>query len=217
MARVIRGALRLRTEIVALVEPPVGTGQHLLALEIPGEGSISLLAEPAGAARPEGYPLSLRPVTRVQMAELFALVERLDDPYSEPPPPAGDTPDSEYPFAQGSDDTMIDGMPSRVVLPNATFGVIESMPQRQFQVAGHTDDVPIHNDRFGSNCELSAGRALRVVHFLVSDGAGAKSLSAAGYSETDPIAANKTPEGRKQNRRTEITLQPNIDELVNVP
>ena len=128
MARVIRGALRLRTEIVALVEPPVGTGQHLLALEIPGEGSISLLVEPAGAARPEGYPLSLRPVTRVQMAELFALVERLDDPYSEPPPPAGDTPDSEYPFAQGSDDTMIDGMPSRVVLPNATFGVIESMP-----------------------------------------------------------------------------------------
>ena len=99
----------------------------------------------------------------------------------------------------------------------AVAGVIESMPQRQFQVAGHTDNIPIHNDRFGSNCELSAGRALRVVHFLVSDGAGAKSLSAAGYSETDPIAANKTPEGRKQNRRTEITLQPNIDELVNVP
>ena len=121
----------MRTEIVALAEPPVSTGQHLLALDVPGEGPITLLAEPAGAARPEGHPLSLRPVTRVQMAELFALVERLDDPYSEPPPPASDVPESEYPFgnaSQGSDDMMIDAMPSRVVLPNARFGVIESMP-----------------------------------------------------------------------------------------
>ena len=42
-------------------------------------------------------------------------------------------------------------------------------------------------------------------------------LSAAGYSDVDPIAANNTPEGRKHNRRTEIALQPNINELVSVP
>jgi chemotaxis protein MotB len=42
-------------------------------------------------------------------------------------------------------------------------------------------------------------------------------LSAAGYGEFDPIASNASAEGRAKNRRIEITLQPNIDELVSVP
>ena len=95
--------------------------------------------------------------------------------------------------------------------------VIRIMPERQFQVAGHTDNVPIRTERFPSNWELSTGRALRVVHFLIGEGAEPSSLSAAGYSEIDPVASNDTPEGRRRNRRTEITLQPNIDELVKVP
>lgn len=99
----------------------------------------------------------------------------------------------------------------------AIADVMKQMPQRQFQVAGHTDNVPIHNDRFASNWELSSARALRVVHFLMGAGANAAMLSAAGYSEVDPVADNTSPEGRKRNRRTEITLQPNIDELVKVP
>lgn len=95
--------------------------------------------------------------------------------------------------------------------------VMASMPDRHFQIAGHTDNVPIHNDLFSSNWELSSGRALRVVHYLVGQGVPEPELSAAGYSEIDPVASNQTPEGRKKNRRTEITLQPNIDELVKVP
>lgn len=95
--------------------------------------------------------------------------------------------------------------------------VMKSMSQRQFQVAGHTDNVPIRNDRFPSNWELSSGRALRVLHFLIAEGAHARNLSAAGYSDVDPVASNTTPEDRKKNRRTEITLQPNIDELVRIP
>lgn len=114
IARVLRGALRLRTEIVALVEPPRTAGQHLLDIPIPGVGNVSLLAEPAGSARPGGQPLSLRPVTRVQMAELFALVERLDEPSpTDPPPP----PDDEWPGNEGTDDTVVDPVDSRVVLP----------------------------------------------------------------------------------------------------
>lgn len=96
-------------------------------------------------------------------------------------------------------------------------GVLSSMNQRHFQIAGHTDDVPIHNERFPSNWELSSGRALRVVHFLVDKGVPPTELSAAGYSDIDPIHPNTTPEARKQNRRTEITLQPEIDELVSLP
>jgi chemotaxis protein MotB len=99
----------------------------------------------------------------------------------------------------------------------AIGAVMKSMPQRHFQVAGHTDNVPIHTARFASNWELSSGRALRVVHFLVEKGVEPGTLSAAGYAEIDPVAANDSVEGRRANRRTEVTLQPNIDELVKVP
>lgn len=99
----------------------------------------------------------------------------------------------------------------------AISDVLKTMPERHFQVAGHTDDVPIHNDRFASNWELSSARALRVLHFLVGEGTTAKTLSAAGYGEVDPVSPNVSPEGRKRNRRTEIALQPNIDELVKIP
>jgi len=94
---------------------------------------------------------------------------------------------------------------------------LKSFPQRQFQVAGHTDDVPIRNEQFASNWELSTGRALRVVHFLIGKGVAKPSLSAAGYADVDPVASNGTAEGKRRNRRTEITLQPSIDELVTVP
>lgn len=100
---------------------------------------------------------------------------------------------------------------------SAIAAVLAAYPQRHFQVAGHTDDVPIKNDRFASNWELSSGRALRVLHFLIGKGVPADSLSAAGYGEVDPIAANDSADGKKKNRRTEITVQPTIDELVHVP
>jgi chemotaxis protein MotB len=95
--------------------------------------------------------------------------------------------------------------------------VMKVMPHRQFQVAGHTDNVPIKNAQFASNWELSSGRALRVVHFLMEKGVDAPMLSAAGYADVDPVSSNDSVEGKKRNRRTEITLQPNIDELVKVP
>jgi flagellar motor protein MotB len=56
-----------------------------------------------------------------------------------------------------------------------------------------------------------------VVGLLIQGGMRADSLSAAGYGEFDPVAANDTAEGKAKNRRIELTLQPNIDELVAVP
>jgi chemotaxis protein MotB len=99
----------------------------------------------------------------------------------------------------------------------AIAGVMKSLKSRHFQIAGHTDNLPISNAEFASNWELSSGRALRVVHFLIDKGVDASELSAAGYSEIDPVAKNDTADGKRRNRRTEITLQPNIDELVKVP
>ena len=95
--------------------------------------------------------------------------------------------------------------------------VFRSIGDRKFQVAGDTDNVPIHSERFPSNWELSTGRAVEVVRYLIAQGVRPEVLSAAGYGEFDPIAANDDAAGRAKNRRIEITLQPNIDELVAVP
>jgi chemotaxis protein MotB len=95
--------------------------------------------------------------------------------------------------------------------------VMKLYPRRQFQIAGHTDNVPIHTERFDSNWELSAGRALEVVHYLTGQGVKPAELSMAGYADVDPVAPNDNDANKRKNRRLEITLQPNIDELVYVP
>ena len=84
---------------------------------------------------------------------------------------------------------------------------------RQFLVAGHTDDKPIHSARFPSNWELSTERAVVVTRFLISKGMKPESLGAVGYGEFDPVVANDSDEHRAQNRRIEIQLQPNLSEL----
>ena len=95
--------------------------------------------------------------------------------------------------------------------------VMKTIASREFQVGGHTDTVPISTSRFPSNWELSSGRALAVVHFLVAEGVRPEVLSAAGYGEFDAVASNDSEAGKRRNRRTEISLVPNIDELVAVP
>lgn len=99
---------------------------------------------------------------------------------------------------------------------DAIAAVLLGIP-RKFQVAGHTDDEPIKLSPFASNWELSTARALTVVNHLLSRGMRGQSLSAAGYGEFDPIAGNDSKEGRAKNRRIEITLQPEIHEMVVVP
>src|SRR5690606_26744059 len=96
-------------------------------------------------------------------------------------------------------------------------GILVTLDDRELQVAGHTDNVPISTQRFPSNWELSTARAVEVVRFLVAENVKPQLLSAAGYGEHDPVESNETPEGRAKNRRIEIVLQPNIGELVSVP
>lgn len=91
--------------------------------------------------------------------------------------------------------------------------ILATIGDRAFQVAGHTDNIPIDNKNFGSNWELSAARAVAVVEFLIEKGMAAENLSAAGYADTQPVAGNLSEEGRAQNRRIEIVLQPSLDEL----
>jgi len=95
--------------------------------------------------------------------------------------------------------------------------LLATIPDRDFLVAGDTDNVPIHTERFRSNWELSTQRAVEVVEFLISNGMKPESLAAAGYGEFDPVDPNDTPANRALNRRIEIVLQPNIAELPEMP
>lgn len=94
--------------------------------------------------------------------------------------------------------------------------ILKTMPNRQFQVAGHTDDDAMHSAKYPSNWYLSSARAIEVVSYLVSQGMDPKQLSAAGYGEFDPVAPNDTPQDKAKNRRIEIVVQPNVDELMTV-
>lgn len=87
---------------------------------------------------------------------------------------------------------------------------LATMTDRRFQVEGHTDNVPIKNELFASNWELSAGRALGVVHALFAAGMQGAALSAGGYGEFHPVMTNKSPQGRTENRRIEIVLLPDL-------
>lgn len=91
--------------------------------------------------------------------------------------------------------------------------VLQTIKNRDFQVAGHTDNVPISSKKFPSNWELSSARAVNILKFLIENGVSRARLSATGYADTQPVASNDTKEGRKQNRRIEIVLLPNLDEL----
>ncbi len=95
--------------------------------------------------------------------------------------------------------------------------ILRTLEGRQLQIAGHTDNVAIQTARFPSNWELSTARAVTVARFLISETIDPKTLSAAGYGEFDPIATNDHPDGRGRNRRIEITLQPDISELIAIP
>ncbi len=94
---------------------------------------------------------------------------------------------------------------------------LKTLGGRRFQVAGHTDNAPITTETkktFPSNWELSSARAISVVKLLVSEGVDPGELSAAGYGPYDPIASNGSPDGQAKNRRIEITLVPNVGQLV---
>src|SRR5690606_26894562 len=91
--------------------------------------------------------------------------------------------------------------------------VLATIPERQFQVEGHTDNVPIKTDRFPSNWELAAARAITVVRALREAGVEAERVSAASYGEFRPVATNDQPEGKQANRRIEIVVVADLSQL----
>jgi chemotaxis protein MotB len=91
--------------------------------------------------------------------------------------------------------------------------VLASIPNRNFQVEGHTDNVPISNAQFPSNWELAAFRGTNVVKAMIDAGMPKERISAASYADTKPVGVNDMPEGRALNRRIEITIVPDLSTL----
>lgn len=104
---------------------------------------------------------------------------------------------------------------------------------RDFQVAGHTDTQPLKGGPFIDNWGLSLMRARTVLVLLVTptdakpSGYGANRIepggglpqgrwSAAGYGETDPVAPNTSPENMQKNRRVELVVMPDVEEMLDL-
>jgi chemotaxis protein MotB len=165
-------------------------------------------------------------------------------------------------FASGSDDLRKDG--EKILLQVAdVIQADAALRDRQYQVAGHTDDQPLKRaaETFHDNWGLSLMRARQVLVFLVAPPEGSKPApvaapppapkkpaaakvaakpvakpepkapvvaerqggalnpkrwSASGYSQTDPIASNDAPDGRAKNRRVELILMPDVEEMLDL-
>lgn len=91
--------------------------------------------------------------------------------------------------------------------------MLTQYPQYQIEVAGHTDNVPIHNAEFETNWDLSAKRALNFMKILLQNSQiTASRFRAIGYGEYQPIDTNETEEGRAKNRRVEVSILRTIKE-----
>ncbi len=75
-------------------------------------------------------------------------------------------------------------------------------PSVKIEIGGHTDDV----GEDASNLKLSQLRADAVKSYLAGKGISRDRVVAVGYGETQPVASNDTPEGRQENRRTEVKI-----------
>ncbi len=93
-------------------------------------------------------------------------------------------------------------LPVSLIELDKLLQLLNENPQIKVEISGHTDNVGAAAD----NLKLSQNRAKAVVDYLVSKGIDPKRLTSKGYGATNPVADNKTEEGRARNRRTEFTI-----------
>ncbi len=94
----------------------------------------------------------------------------------------------------------------------------KSLLDRDYQVAGHTDSQPLGSGPFKDNWGLSLMRARSVLLFLVGGGGymPKNHWSAAGFADIDPVANNATKDGQQKNRRCELIVVPDVDEMIDL-
>lgn len=106
-------------------------------------------------------------------------------------------------FDTGKSEIREDALP----LVDKLSTILQSYDSNRIYIEGHTDNVPIHNNKYESNDILSSYRAHSVKDYVLSKTSLEPSkIRATGCGEYNPIADNSTPEGRARNRRVEIKI-----------
>ena len=116
---------------------------------------------------------------------------------------------SEIFFSSGSDIIQIDGLKKLKEVSISLKEISEQIPNQIdwiLRVDGHTDKIPINNDKFQSNWHLSSSRAINIVKFFILEGIPPHRLVAAGFGENYPIEKGDNERSLKRNRRIEIKL-----------
>jgi len=91
--------------------------------------------------------------------------------------------------------------------------LLASIPDRKFQIEGHTDNVPVRGKAYFANWGLAANRALTVLSTMIDAGMPPERISAASFGDSTPAKPNDTPENRAANRRIEIVVVPDLASL----
>lgn len=117
-------------------------------------------------------------------------------------------------FASGSTEVDAKGVSALQQLAKA----IKDQRDINIMVEGHTDNVPISKKTayMQDNWDLSVMRATAITKILTKAGLAPSQVTAAGKGEFSPLAPNTTPQSKQKNRRTEIIITPNLDELFKI-
>lgn len=110
-------------------------------------------------------------------------------------------------FDSGKAEVKADGL----AVLQKVVDILKTVTDKTIRVEGHTDNVPIRGhlaNRYATNWELSAARAINVTRYLQQQGLTPENLMATAYGEYKPVAANDSEAGKAKNRRIEIILVP---------
>ncbi|HEY8936995.1 MAG TPA: OmpA family protein, partial [Cyclobacteriaceae bacterium] len=117
-------------------------------------------------------------------------------------------------FGSGSIDVDAKGVTALQQLAKA----LKDQKDINITVEGHTDNVPIskRSQYMNDNWDLSVMRATSIAKILTKAGVPSTQITASGKGEFSPLAPNDTPQNKQKNRRTEIIVTPNLDELFKI-
>ena len=116
---------------------------------------------------------------------------------------------SEIFFESGSDIIQAEGIKKLSDIAKSLNEISEKIPSKidwVLRIDGHTDKIPIYNEKFNSNWHLSSSRAINIVKLLIENGISPNRLVAAGFGEHSPLLNQENEEAYKKNRRIEIKL-----------